>query len=430
MRICLYNSPDKPKGEFFDKMIWCPLSGDIVYLVRFLRNAYDVNLSLHVESVFRKYFEGDPEPDIIFFEIEQAYSLQKERLIAFYSQSDTLAGNTFNIISENPGYRYINYVPDGTTEEADSFFRQKNIPFLNYSYRHLKETRPDILVLYNDWTKAAIRIIAQCHRLKIPVVCIQESIIDFGDSFKRMQYADDVIIQGIRSATLLPRNHFFLAGNPRYKCSTARKKSAEYALINCNFTYGIFEEVRYTWLDEVTAVLDELGINYLISQHPRDKGDLGRYKKHIRSSGDKVIKQIDNAGLLITRFSSLIHESLTRGVPVVYYNPHDEQMLYDFGFDPEFLVLAGEKTALKKSVPTLYNKNISGKTLELYLNIHCLPVHTKPVSSINYLLARYDFNLPRFTFTDLVHLALYHPVVVRYGRKIRKILYGVSESED
>jgi len=430
MRICLFNSPGKPKGDFFDKTIWCPLSEDIVHIVRFLRNTYEDNISLHIESVFRKYFELDSEPDIIYFEIDKISAPRKERLVAFYSQSDTLAGNTYRIISGNTGYRYINYVPAVETEDADTFFIQKKIPFLKYSFRHLKESRPDIFVLYNDWTKAAIRIISQCHRLKIPVVCIQESLIDFGDSFKRMQYADDVIIQGIRSATLLPRKHFFLAGNPRYEGSSAKGKSAEYALINCNFTYGIFEEVRYDWLDDVTAVLDDLGISYLISQHPRDTGDLSKYKKHLRSSGDKVTKQIDKAGVLITRFSSLIHESLTRKVPVVYYNPHDEQMHYDFGFNPEFLVMVKGKSFLKESVATLYNKNISGSTLELYLNIHCLPVNTKPVSSINYLLSQYYFSIPLFSFKDLVRLVFYHPFIVKYGGKIKKALYGVSESED
>ncbi len=430
MRICLCNSPGKPKGEFFDKIIWCPLSEDIVHIVRFLRDTYKDNISLHLESVFRKYFEGESKPDIIFFEIEEVSTISKERLIAFYSQSDTLAVNTLRLISGNPDYRYINYVPCGKKEEADSFFSKNNIPFISYSFRHLKESNPDILVLYNDWTKAAIRIIAQCHRLKIPVICIQESSIDFGDSFKRMQYADDVIIQGIRSATLLPRKHFFLAGNPRYEVLTVKKKPAEYVLVNCNFTYGIFEEVRKSWLDDVISTLDELGIEYFISQHPRDTGDLSDYKKHVKSSGSSVTKQIDKAGLLITRFSSLIHESLTRGVPVVYYNPHDEKMFYEFGFNPEFLVMARNKNALKNSISELYEKDIISKALESYLTVHCLPSQTKPVSSINYLLTKYTFKIPDFSFKDLLHLILYHPVMVKYLGNFRKFLYGIPEPEN
>ncbi len=425
MKICLYNTFGKREEGLFDKIIWCPLSGDIVHIARFFRKNNDSGIALHIESVFRKYFSDGTDPGISFFDIEKPASGRKERLVAFYSQSDTLAENTYCIISENPGYKYINYIPSGKTENADSFFEQKNISFQKYSYRHLKGSRPDILVLYNDWTKAAIRVISQCHLLKIPVVCIQESIIDFGDPFRRMQHADDVMIQGVRSATLLPRKHFYLTGNPRYSNSGNRNTIADYALINCNFTYNIFEEVRTGWLDDVTSALDELGINYLISQHPRDTGDLHKYKNVIKSSSTGLEEQLGKAGLLITRFSSLIHESLIRGVPVVYYNPHNEQMQYDFDFNPEFLMIAREKNTLKEYSSSLYKKNISGKSLELYLNEHCLPAETKPVSNINYLLSENNFSDVKFTFSDLVHLIIYQPFAINFIQKIRKILSGL-----
>jgi hypothetical protein len=425
MRICLYNSFGNREAGSSDRIIWCPLSWDIVHTAEFFRKNYDPDITLQIESVFKKYFTGGTDPKISFFDSLKPPPGRKERLIAFYSQSDTLANNTYCLISENPYYKYINYVPSGKAENADHFFAQKNIPYHRYSYRHLKGSQPDVLVLYNDWTKSAIRIIAHCHLLGIPVVCIQESIIDFGDSFRRMQHADEVMIQGVRSAAILPRCHFYLTGNPRYSHSVSTNKNAEYALINCNFTYNILEEVRAGWLDDVTSALEEAGINYLISQHPRDNGDLSKYKNVIKSSSTGLDEQLGRAGLLITRFSSLIHESLIRGVPVIYYNPHNESMHYDFDFNREFLMIAREKNSLKEYSALLYKKDISGKDLESYLNEHCLPAATKPVSTINYLLSENTFSNAKFSFSDLLHLIFYRPFLINIIQKFRKVLPGL-----
>ena len=431
MKICLYNTPRNPVRGTFDKIIWCPLSGDILNIVRFFRNSFDGRLSLHIESAFRKYFNDENVENISFFETEGTSPVKQKRTIAFYSQSDTLANNTFCLISENPDYKYINYVPAGNAENSDQFFEKKNIGYNRYSYRHLKETRPDIMVMYNDWTKAAIRIISQCHLLGIPVVCLQESIVKFGDSFRRMERSDDVMIQGIRSSVMLPRKHFYLTGNPRYSHAEDKKRTAEYVLINCNFTYSIFDEVRTRWLDDVTSALDDLGITYVISQHPRDTGNLGRYKNVIRSSSTGMDEQMERAGLLISRFSSLIHESLIHGVPVVYYNPHNEEMNYDFGFNPGFLAAAKEKKELKELITQLYKKSIPGKDLESYLSEHCLPADTKPVSNINYLLSWNKFRSVNFTLTDLLHLIIYQPFLLGIFRKIRQVLtklLGLADS--
>jgi len=429
MRICLYNSSFKEAGEPFDKIIRCPLSGDIVYIIHLFRKSFGGSAGLHLESVFRDHLKDEPGEDITFFEADTVIRENKERLVAFYSQSDTLANNTLCLITEDRHYKYVNYIPSGKAENADLFFEKNNIPFQKYSYRHLKESRPDLLVLYNDWTKEAIRVISHCHLLGIPVVCIQESIINFGDRFRRMQRADDVMIQGTRSALMIPRKHFYITGNPRYFRPLTGEKHPGYVLINCNFTYNIFDNIRTGWLDDITSALDEAGIDYLISQHPRDNGDLRKYKNVIRSSSSGLDEQFAGAGLLITRFSSLIHESLVRGIPVIYYNPHAEKMHYELDFDPEFLAPAGDKAALKEYISSLYRKNISGNNLDSYLNVHCLPSETKPVSNINQLLAENRFSSVKFTFKDLMHLIFYQPFILTAAAKIRRMLSQSPEPE-
>jgi len=430
MKVCLYNSFGNIENEYFDKTIWCPLSKDIVHIVQYFRKSGGGTINFSIESVFRQFMINETGEDVSFFKTDKIVTVHKNRLVAFYSQSDTLAHNTLCIISGSPDYRFINYIPTHNAENSDIFFTKENIPFVQYSFRHLKNVKPDILVMYNDWTKAAIRIISHCHLLSIPVVCIQESIIDFGDSFKKMQHADNVMIQGPKSATELPRKHFYLTGNPRYFHSRHKKKSREYVLINCNFTYNIYEEIRTKWLDDITSALDELGINYLISQHPRDNGDLSKYKNQIKSSSSTLKQQLEKAGLVITRFSSIIHESLIDGIPVIYYNPHNEQMQYDFDFNSEFLLLVRDRIKLKESLCGLYKKDISGENLKLYLNTHCLPVETESVANINYLLTGNTFDTTNFSFSDIVHLVLFQPVFVSSFQWLKHFLSRSSESKD
>jgi hypothetical protein len=125
-----------------------------------------------------------------------------------------------------------------------------------------------------------------------------------------------------------------------------------------------------------------------------------------------------------------VHESLAEGVPVVYYNPHNEIMHYDFEFNPDFLILAKDKKELRKYSSFLYNKNISGSKVKSYLAVHCLPVETEPVSTINSLLARNNFRDVRFRFSDLLHLIIYHPSVRNPALMVRKVLSGLFKPEN
>ena len=153
----------------------------------------------------------------------------------------------------------------------------------------LKEEKPDVMVFLNDWTKEVQRIIAHCRRLKIATVCIQESVIDFGDHFKRMQHTDYAFVQGSQTAYDLHKNIVYITGNPRYEnlnLLTERRK--EKVIINCNFTYNIYEKIRYTWLDMISETLDNLRMDYLIIQHPRDMGDLTKYREFRKTNSATV----------------------------------------------------------------------------------------------------------------------------------------------
>lgn len=93
-------------------------------------------------------------------------------------------------------------------------------------------------------------------------------------------------------------------------------------MINVNFTYGTYEEVRDGWVDAIVEVCKKVGIDYIISQHHADHGTF----HPALVSQDDVYETIRTSTIVISRFSTVILESLAMGKPVIYYNPHGERV--------------------------------------------------------------------------------------------------------
>lgn len=201
-------------------------------------------------------------------------------------------------------------------------------------------------VLGNDWgplERYWTRMYRKQHK---PSICLQESVIHLGDSSRRMEWCDYPFVQGPLSILPLHRQLVFLTGNPRYQDLRPTPGGAQkLALVNSNFTYGIYEGIRAAWIEDVVFACREAGYDYLISQHPRDRGDLRAYNR-IRSDAGAVHGQLRSHAVLITRFSSLIHEAVALGRPVIYYNPHGEDMHYDFEPDGRHLHLVRDRRGM------------------------------------------------------------------------------------
>ena len=269
------------------------------------------------------------------------------------------------------------------------------------------------MILLNDWSKEAKRVIASCRILKIPTICIQESIIDFGDSFSRMMHADFAFIQGVQTQKELKRKLYFITGNPRYE--TIKKVNIEKNIIvaiNCNFTYNIYEEIRENWLDDITFALDKNEIAYTISQHPRDNGNLEKYKSVNKSSSSSVHELLNTSKFLITRFSSLIHEALIMGIPIIYYNPHGEQMKYDFDFNEDFLILAKNEAQLNEAIVKL-SKGVNFKNVNSYLIKHCILPGSSPSKNISSLINNIDFESKTMRSNDYLAFLIFHPLILK-----------------
>ncbi len=402
------------------KYVWVPNTPDFLIYYAYL-SKYS-NSQVEIEDLLLNH--TDSRDEYLTFKVDQLTGESKRKTIFLYAQSDTLANSCsliFESLKENHDCFLI--YPSYNDEGAQAYFEQNNYKSFKFSSQLLKKEKPDILILLNDWAKEAKRVMAHCNLLKIPTICIQESIIDFGDHFKRMTFSDYVFVQGVQTVLDLDRKHYFLTGNPRYELGSENPPvSLSTALINCNFTYGIYEEVRDRWVKDITSVLDRNKIKYKISQHPRDKGELSEYQdKIIKSSSASVSSQISEADIIFTRFSSLIHESILQKKYVIYYNPHQEKMQYNFRFNSEFLFLCNSPLEIEKALKNIIDnsKKISSIKYQEYSIEHCLPIQKSPAQIINKIISRNVFRTRTSFLISCFAVVIYYPSILRIIRKLK-----------
>jgi hypothetical protein len=258
----------------------------------------------------------------------------------------------------------------------------------------------DAIVLCNDWSTEAKSIIKIFRSRGIPSVCLQESVVGFNDIAKRLEHSDFVLTQDMSSSKLITAPKIIPVGNPRYENYQAKELPSEQkiALINCNFTYGIYEEERLGWIRGCVEEALACGYSPKISKHPRDNGDLEQFDEYIiRSSVSSIENQIEEASVILTRFSSLIHESILKGRPVIYYNPHEENFNYDFGNEFPILHYVSNQTELKACLVAISNK--SSETIlreaKKYVDENLLIREKKPSTLITEFLRDTDLKVQR-----------------------------------
>jgi len=412
-----------------EKFIWIPEIPDSINYITHLAGKYSDSLqNCYIEDTLSwmipKLKELLPELNFNEFKSHESKPNKVEvNKIFLYPQSDTLADSLLHVYFSLPPDKVKVVIPQKAAEGTEEFLKSRKIEFKTYSCKLLKEEKPEIMVFLNDWTKEAQRIISHCRRLKIASVCIQESVIDFGDHFKRMQHTDYAFVQGSQTADDLQRKEVFITGNPRYEnLKKSSGKPDRKVIINCNFTYNIYEDFRYKWLDMITETLHSLGQDYMIIQHPRDTGDLSKYRDFRKTNSATVHNFLSEASILITRFSSLIHEALIVGIPVIYFNPHNEKMKYGFDFNQSFIQLTENQEELRTSIERILHQKSDEDKLKKYIIRHCLPVTKKPSAIISGLLLNYHFKSHKFALKDLIRIIFYHPFVRRLYSPLVSIL--------
>ena len=193
----------------------------------------------------------------------------------------------------------------------------------------LRDIRPSVLVVGNDWARRVWPIFEKAYRIRIPTVCIQEGAVDFATK-RAMQWCDYPFVQGPIVLEHLPQKVYFLTGNPRFDslepCECPR---CPRVMVNCNFTYGMYESAREGWVHDVVKACRQLDLDFFISQHPRDGGEFPEYP--VRKSHPGIVQShIADCSILVTRASGLVYEAFLLGRRVIYYNPHgEERRLFD-----------------------------------------------------------------------------------------------------
>lgn len=331
------------------------------------------------------WFSSQSSQIDLFFFPQSAYHLWTIHLLR-----DSLrdAGLSFAVIDISPQWR------DGGVRAAAEKY---NIPLIGLSPFLLANFAPRGLVVFNDWDPVLRPILLAAKYGGIQTIAIVEGIQDYDDAdvhWRREAYktADVVMLPGDFDKKYFEGHNatVVVSGIPRIE--ELRKKNARResnatkvrVLINSNFSYGVLEEHRDSWLTEAVETVRELGMVPVISRHPADKGVLfGEFV-----SQESFYDVLETCEISIQRFASGILEALARNVGVIYYNPHGE-MVDKFQLDPmNAYEIQTNKVALREAL--LRWKELRAKTKsngQAFLDHHAGSPLGEPIPVCAQLLA-------------------------------------------
>ncbi len=247
---------------------------------------------------------------------------------------------------------------------------------------------PDIVLCGNDWTSEFNAVHAIAKKLDIPCVALQEGPQDWDQKIKgvdprKFRNAEVLFSQGAVTLKHIRPKYFTITGHPKTDHIEEHPlPSSPRVFINCNFTYGQYEEARAAWMEDVLSVCKELEIEYLISRHPRDPSRWDD-PNFMPSDPFKVADQLRSCSIVVSRFSNIPYEAVAAGRSAVYYNPHAEPMK-TFGDDESDGVLkANDRGSLRKilqrhqSSPH-FDREAAGR----FMRLHCGPTDGRSIERI------------------------------------------------
>jgi glycosyltransferase involved in cell wall biosynthesis len=293
--------------------------------ILFLRDKYSSRYGTFGSTDPQFIIGGIHKEQYLENDLKKAIKILSNKLVLFAPSNDTHTNWMYSLARQIPHRKFM--VSESIGENADVFLEKLDEGF-EYYYRGILETiSPDAVILGNDWGNIERQIISEARELKIPTICIQEGPLDFTDlNLRRLQNADHVFLHGpIMKFYLTKRNGIFVTGNPKYdNLYEVDIPPRPRVMINCNFTYGIFEDIRNQWVTDIVDVCKELQVDFFVSKHPRDTGEFPQDFNVIGSDAYRIKDQITSASILISRFSTVIYEAMMMGREVIYYNPHKE----------------------------------------------------------------------------------------------------------
>lgn len=310
-----------------------PQSKESQFISRYDKNIAELISNLNSETKNNTQLYQDKSMDI--------YSAEWQRNIDFiFIPHKDYHVETIKLLSpylEDKGYNYV--VADITAlyrdEGVEQSLKDSHIPHIRLAKICFGDFSPKCIVVFNDWDKLITRPAMEAAlKTGIVALAIVEGIQDYND-------ADTGRIRNpyrTCSHLILPCSHDlkYFEGSDQYIYNGGIPRIAELSknsylhkydknnpiVINSNFTYGVLTEERDNWVKLAVEACLELGFDYIISKHPADEGDFSQYKVSDKTMYDTIW----HGSLFISRFGSGIIESLAMERPVIYFNPHNEQV--------------------------------------------------------------------------------------------------------
>lgn len=215
--------------------------------------------------------------------------------------------------------------------EEHIFFRTQHIRVEGGPYPIDWLSSAKLVIVFNDFNEDFRDALEFRNRLDLPSVCAVEGINDFlrvdFEGYRLLPYrrCGSVFLAGEHDEKYFNDRDTYVTGLAVIeelvgKAATFPKKP--FAVLNVNFTYGSLEQERDGFVQEAQKAFDMLGLDWQITQHPMDQGQLAG----LPVSGRTQYELIDEGTVFVSRFATGILEALASGKPAIYFNPHREKV--------------------------------------------------------------------------------------------------------
>lgn len=216
-------------------------------------------------------------------------------------------------------------------EDRQGLLDEEYVPIARAPYGSDWLCTARLVVTYNDFNDDFREALAYRMLLGQRSVSMIEGINDFRrvdfDSPRYLPYrrCDTVFLAGQDDAQYFEDRTTYVIGLPVIERLAQKQPvfpAKHLAVLNVNFTYGALEDRRDAFVSAAKMSFEQVGWDWVITKHPMDKGELGG----LPVSKQTQYELIDQGTVFVSRFATGILEALSSGKPVIYFNPHGEQV--------------------------------------------------------------------------------------------------------
>lgn len=323
--------------------------------------------------------------------VTEERSRQDGMRVAFLASSDTHVQFMQKLVKKFDEHLYLIPARHCKDDAAAEALMKEKESFIEIDYKadtckELIDFHPCYVFCSADWTSEYLALKRIIKGTDIKVIALQEGPQDWhfriwqNGRLKVLNHyrnADIIFTTGAKTLNYIRPKYFAVTGNPKISAMTEKEwPDRPKVLINCNFTYiktkPPYEGKRNQWMESVLRVCKKLKIDYIISKHPRD---LSKWEDEpvINSNAYLIRNQIESCSICISRFSTILYETLSMGREAVYYNIHLEPMpIFQDEKDSiiPYVTEEAELEAILREHVRAYPTKPNVKEAEVYLNRH------------------------------------------------------------